>query len=81
MSSYRLFREFLRDQGCEAVFDRAFYSYTGFTMLDELLWEEADVEYIFAHSFDWRATPEGREFWLDKDRRWNEEIKRNYGTI
>ena len=70
MSSYRLFRSFLREQSCEEIFDRAFYSYNGSTILDEALWEIGDAEYIFAHAFDWDATPEGRDFWLDIDKQW-----------
>ena len=70
MSSYGEFREFLRSEGCEAAFDRAFYNYNGFTLLDEALWAAADAECIFGHAFDWSATPEGREYWLAIDKRW-----------
>lgn len=75
MSGYTKFREFLRNEGCEAAFDRAFYIHNGFTHLDEALWEAADVECIFGHAFDWSATPEGREFWLTIDRKWFKLIK------
>lgn len=68
--SYHKFRSFLREQGCEEAFDRAFYNYNGFTHLDEALWETGDAEYIFAHAFDWNATPGGREYWLVIDKRW-----------
>jgi hypothetical protein len=34
------------------------------------LWEIGDAEYIFAHAFDWNATPEGRDFWLNIDKQW-----------
>lgn len=70
MGSYQLFRAFLRKEGCEIAFDRAFYNHNGFTHLDEALWEAADVECIFGHAFDWSATPEGREYWLAIDKRW-----------
>ena len=70
MGSYQLFRGFLRQEECEAAFDRAFYNYNGFTHLDEALWAAADAECIFGHAFDWSATPEGREYWLAIDRRW-----------
>ena len=70
MSSYSQFRAFLREYGCEAAFDRAFYQYNDYTMLDESLWEVGDAECIFAHAFDWRGTPEGREFWLEMDKKW-----------
>ena len=70
MGSYQLFRLFLREQRCEAAFDRAFYAHNGYTALDESLWEAGDAEYIFAHAFDWSATPEGREYWLAIDKRW-----------
>lgn len=71
MSGYRRFRAFLRQEGCEAAFDRAFYSFNGFTHLDESLWEVGDEEFVVAHAFDWRETAEGREFWLEIDRRWS----------
>lgn len=70
MSSYSQFRAFLQEHGCEAAFDRAFYQYNDYTMLDESLWEVGDAECIFAHAFDWRGTPEGREFWLEMDKKW-----------
>ena len=70
MSRYQQFRSFLREQGCEEAFDRAFHLYNGFTVLDESLWEAGDEVYVVAHAFDWRATPEGREFWLEIDRLW-----------
>lgn len=56
---------------CEEAFDRAFYFYNGCTSLDEALWWAGEPEYIIAHAFDWRATPEGREFWLNVDREWH----------
>ncbi len=70
MPSYRQFRAFLKDQGCEVAFDQAFFAYNGCTVLDERLWETGDAEYIFAHAFDWQATPEGRDFWVEIDREW-----------
>ena len=71
MLSYRQFRSFLREQGCETAFDRAFYSYNGYTTLDEPLWEAGEAECVFAHAFEWRDTPEGREYWLEIDRKWS----------
>ena len=70
MGSYQLFRAFLRQEECEAAFDRAYYQHNDFTLLDEALWEAGDAECIFGHAFDWSATPEGREYWLAIDRRW-----------
>ena len=70
MGSYQLFRAFLRNEKCEAAFDRAFYAHNGYTALDESLWKAGDAEYIFVHAFDWSATPEGREYWLAIDKRW-----------
>ena len=78
---YRKFRSFLQEQGCEAAFDRAYYQYNDFTLLDEALWEAGDAECIFGHAFDWKATPEGRDFWLNIDRIWNIKIKQSDGTI
>ena len=77
MSSHSRFRAFLREQDCEEAFDRAYYQYNDFTSLDEALWEVGNAEYIFAHAFDWRTTPEGREFWLKIDRKWNRLLKMN----
>ena len=72
--TYNTFRAFLRTEGCEAQFDRAFLLHNGHTALDAALWESGEGEYIFAHAFDWRTTPEGREFWLAVDRRWLSHI-------
>lgn len=70
MSSYHKFRAFLRERGCEQSFDRAYYHFNDFTLLDESLWEAGDAEMIFGHAFDWCATPEGRDFWRERDREW-----------
>lgn len=70
MSDYQLFRYFLRDEGCEAAFDEAFYHYNGGVTLDARLWEAGDAAYILGHAFEWSATPEGRDFWAELDRRW-----------
>ena len=80
MGSYQLFRAFLRTQECEAAFDRAFYNYNGFTLLDESLWEAADAECIFGHAFDWSATPEGREYWLAIDKKWFRLVRTNFNN-
>ena len=73
MSSYRHFRAFLRREGCEAAFDRAFYLYNDSTSLDASLWKAGSEEYIIGHAFDWSSTPEGRSFWAEIDRRWYAE--------
>ena len=70
MITYDTFRSFLRAEGCEKQFDLAFLLHNGHTALDAALWESGEGEYIFAHAFDWAATPEGRDFWLAVDRRW-----------
>lgn len=75
MSSYTKFREFLRNEGCEAAFDRAFYQYNDCTAFDESLWEAGNAECFIGHAFEWSATPEGREFWLTIDRKWFKLIK------
>ena len=79
-NSYAVFRHFLREHGCEAAFDRAFYAHNDCTLLDASLWEAGEAEYIFAHAFDWRATPEGREFWREIDKKWNKQISKDYGN-
>lgn len=76
MSNYAEFRSFLREQGCEAAFDRAFYIFNGCTMLDVSLWEAGDAECIFAHAFDWNTTPEGRDYWLALDKKWGRIVAR-----
>lgn len=69
--NYQSFRKFLRDNECERQFDTAFYAQCGANRLDETL---ADIlvidEYFFGRAFDWRKTPEGREFWLGIDDKW-----------
>lgn len=74
MSRYQQFRTFLRESDCEEAFDRAFYLYNDFTVLDEALWEVGDEAYFVAHAFDWEATPEGRDFWLEIDLGWGKTI-------
>lgn len=74
MRRYQLFRTFLREQGCEEAFDRAFYLHNDYTTLDESLWEAAEATYIICHAFDWAATPEGRQFWLGIDKEWGKII-------
>ena len=74
--TYQSFREFLGRVGCEEAFDRAFYNHNHATLLDKALWEAADAEFIFAHAFDWAATPEGSNFWRAIDQKWNKLIYR-----
>lgn len=62
MIDYKTFRWLLQVSGCEEAFNRALYQYDDYTVFDEALWEAGDAEYIFAHAFDWNATPEGREY-------------------
>lgn len=68
--TYSDFRAFLRAEGCEAAFDRAFCLFNGHTTLNAALWEMGEAEFIFAHAFDWAATPEGRMYWREIDRKW-----------
>lgn len=68
--TYQEFRTFLRAEGCEAQFDLAFLHHNGQTALDTALWDAGEAEFIFAHAFDWSATPEGREFWHKVDEKW-----------
>ena len=75
VSDYRKFRKFLREQGCEEAFDSAFYHYNDYTLFDESLWEVGDAIYIFGHSFDWGKTPQGRNYWLEIDKKWNNKNK------
>lgn len=75
-ATYEEFRSFLRRMGCEEAFDRAFYLHNDFTALDPALWNVCPAEYIIAHAFDWRTTPEGSNFWRAMDQKWNELIYR-----
>ena len=75
MSGYTKFREFLRNEGCEAAFDRAFYQYNDCTAFDESLWEAGNAECFIGQAFEWSATPEGRACWLSIDRKWFKLIK------
>ena len=70
-SDYTAFRRFLRDNGCERQFDAAFYAQCGANVLDETFADILVIDECFlGRAFDWRKTPEGREFWLDIDRKW-----------
>lgn len=69
--TYCDFRAFLRAEECEAQFDLAFLLHNGHTALDAALWEAGETEFIFAHAFDWSATPEGRDYWQKIDKEWN----------
>ena len=73
--SYQRFRSFLREEGCEAQFDLAFLLHNGHTALDAALWEAGEAEYLFAHAFDWATTPEGRDYWLSVDKKWQGKLK------
>ncbi len=65
------FRSFLRDNDCERQFDAAFYAQCGANVLDETLADILVIDECFlARAFDWRKTPEGREFWKDIDDKW-----------
>lgn len=75
--SYLRFRTFLREEGCEEAFDRAFCDHNHSTVLDARLWEAGEAEFIIGHAFDWATTPEGREYWLDLDARWQREMMQN----
>lgn len=73
-ATYQFFRTFLGRAGCAEGFDRAFCHYNHATQFDAAHWEASEAEYIFAHAFDWSATPEGRDFWREIDQRWCKEI-------
>ena len=55
MSRYQQFRAFLREQGCEVAFDRAFYLYNDCTALDEELWLGGEEAYFVSQAFEWEA--------------------------
>ena len=76
MISYHDFRQFLQRNDCEKAFDRAFYAYNGCVAFDVHMWELSEATCVVAHAFDWRATPEGRAYWLEIDRRWWSECSR-----
>ena len=70
-NNYQTFRKFLRDNGFERQFDAAFYAQCGANVLDETLADILVIDECFlGRAFDWRKTPEGREFWLDIDDKW-----------
>ena len=70
-SNYQTFRKFLRDNDCERQFNAAFYAQCGANVLDETLADILVIDECFlGRAFDWRKTPEGREFWLDIDTKW-----------
>ena len=71
MVTYHDFRIFLQKNNCEEAFDHAFYDYNGSIAFDKYMWDVSEAAYIIAHAFDWAATPEGRKYWLEIDRRWH----------
>lgn len=74
---YSTFRKFLRDNDCERQFDSAFYTQCGAKRLDETLADILVIDEAFlGRCFDWRMTPEGRQFWSDIDEKWWKLFKR-----
>lgn len=77
IDSYELFRGFLREQRCEAAFERAFYAYNHATTFDRAMWEASpDKASFIGHAFRWDNTPEGRNFWNAMDKKWNYVLRR-----
>jgi len=71
MSIYSVFRQFLRDNGCEEQFDSAFHTQCGANVLDEALAEILVIDESFINRcFDWSSTAEGRQFWKNLDEKW-----------
>lgn len=70
-SLYRTFRRFLRANGCQEQFDRAFYVQCGANVLDERLAEIMVIDESFLNRcFDWSKTVEGRQYWKELDNLW-----------
>ena len=76
-TTYILFRQFLQKQGCEEAFDRHFEeNHPGYT-LDARLAEFFCIDCgTIGRAFRWDETPEGRDYWKDIDRIWNDIVKR-----
>ena len=62
---YTTFRSFLRRCGCEQQFDAAFAEQSPtIGRFDETIADFLSIdESLVARCFDWRKTPEGREFY------------------
>ena len=71
MTSYKRFRRFLKEDGCEDGFDEAFCSQHPGYMLDSALWDFlGGDEFFLARAFDWTQTREGRDYWKIIDQKW-----------
>lgn len=80
IAEYNRFRDFLRENGCEEAFDRAFAAYNHCAVLDLNLWELLGTdESLFGWCFDWSETVEGREYWKEIDRKWFELCLKDVG--
>ncbi|MBR4851244.1 MAG: hypothetical protein IKU97_04205 [Tidjanibacter sp.] len=75
MVTYDTFRAFLRSEGCEEAFDRAFYAHNHATAFDDRMWEAVgDKGSLFGRVFRWDSTPEGRPFWRSIDKAWHDQL-------
>lgn len=71
MSGYRFFRIFLKTEGCEEAFDRAFYDYNDCTHFSEEMWGAMDDHRsLFLRVFSWKRSLEGELFWRKIDAKW-----------
>ena len=76
-SIYKTFRSFLRTNNCEKQFDSNVYQQCGANYFDEYLANYMVLnESFFGRCFDWRKTPEGRDYWKAIDRKWWKEFTR-----
>lgn len=76
MVAYETFMNFLKEKGCQDIFNEAFQTQAPGYSLDAKLWDIlGGDEYIFGRIFDWEKTLQGRQFWAQIDLEWY-----NYST-
>ena len=68
---YKLFRGFLRENGCAEAFDRNFEAAHPGYIMNETLSRLIGIDYgTFGRVFRWDLTPEGRPYWKNIADNW-----------
>ena len=71
----RKFRKFLSDNNCITEWYRNVQNDKHHTNLNYLFNKHPPTDFICC-PFAWYATPEGVEFWINLEKKWKEEIKK-----
>lgn len=76
MSIYDRFRRFLEERGCSEEFDKAFGTQNPGYVLTGALWDIlGGDEYFIGRAFEWATTEQGRRFWSEIDREWQNQYQ------